>query len=236
MHEQHAAATAHHPPRRNRRVDAPRQQAHDAAAGADRKPAGPAILAEEIERLVGERLDVNRQLRVRQVHRPVARFLDPAADLTLDLGRRQRKALVGAARRQPERRGRRVAEIFEDGHGNRLDVERRPAGFREVADAEHARQPIPHHAPVRRRARTISIRPISTRTAFTSRSDNAARRLRTSRATNHGRFSTLESDFLVMDYYGLHSHLDCSRLRLRAKWPAKMGILRRLKASQEIRS
>jgi hypothetical protein len=41
--------------------------------------------------------------------------------------------------------------------------------------------------------RTISIRPMSTRTAFTSRSDNAARRLRTSRATNHGRFLPLRA-------------------------------------------
>ena len=232
MHEQHAAATAHHPPRRNRRVDAPRQQAHDAAAGADRKPAGTAILAEEIERLVGERLDVNRQLRVRQVHRPVARFLDPAADLTLDLGRRQRKALVGAARRQPERRGRRVAEILEDGRGDRLDVERRPAGFREVADAEHARQPIPHHAPVRRRAQDDLDTPHEHAYRF-----HVEVRQRCAQVAHQPRHEpravpAFESDFLVVHYYGLHSHLDCSRLRLRAKW----ATFACLKASQEIRS
>ena len=76
-----------------------------------------------------------------------------AADLTLDLGRRQRKALVGAARRQPERRRRACRrDPSRMCRGHRLDVERRPAGFREVADAEHPRQPIAHHAPVRRRA------------------------------------------------------------------------------------
>ena len=152
VHEQDAAAAPHHPPRRDRRVDAPGQQAHHPSTRADRKPAGTAILAEEIEGFVGQRLDVNRQLGMRQVHRPVPRFLDPAADLTLDLGRRQRKALVGPARRQPERRRRRVAEIVEDCRGNRLDLERRPAGLREIADAEHSRQPIAHHAPVGRRA------------------------------------------------------------------------------------
>ena len=41
--------------------------------------------------------------------------------------------------------------------------------------------------------RTISIRPMSARTALTSRSESAARRLRTSRATNHGRFFPLSA-------------------------------------------
>ena len=67
--EEHAAAAPHQPPRRHRRIDAARQQAGDAAADADRQAARARLLAEEVERLVRQRLDVNRQLGLRRDRR-----------------------------------------------------------------------------------------------------------------------------------------------------------------------
>src|SRR3954467_4535469 len=123
MNEDDAAAAAHHAPRGDRGIDPARQQACDLATRADRQTAGPALLAEVIESLVRERLDVNRQRGFIEVDRPAARFLDPAADLALDLRRCERETLVGTSRGQPE--GRRVLrpEILEDLPGDRVDVE-----------------------------------------------------------------------------------------------------------------
>ena len=69
--EKHAAAAPHQSPRGDRRVDAAREQTRHSAADADRHSAGPRILAEGVERLVGQRLDVNRELRVVEIDRPV---------------------------------------------------------------------------------------------------------------------------------------------------------------------
>ena len=72
-------------------------------AHANRHAAGTRFLAEVIERVVGQRLDVNGELGIVQIDRPPPGFLDPAADLAFDLRRRQRKPLVRSARRDPER-------------------------------------------------------------------------------------------------------------------------------------
>ena len=66
-------------------------------------PPGPGFLAEVVERFAGERLDVNRELRVVEVDRPSLRFLDASSDLALDLRRGQRESLVCALRRHAER-------------------------------------------------------------------------------------------------------------------------------------
>jgi hypothetical protein len=58
------------------------------------------------------------------------------------------KPLVGAARRQTERFGLPIAEILQDLDGNSVDIERRPPGHREVADAEDPRQPLADRFPL----------------------------------------------------------------------------------------
>ena len=70
VHEQDPAAAPHQPPRGDRRVDAAGEQARDAAADAHRQAAGPAFLAEVVERLVGQRFDVDRELGVVEIDRP----------------------------------------------------------------------------------------------------------------------------------------------------------------------
>ena len=69
--EDHAAAAPHQAPRGDGRVDAARQEAGDAPADADRHPAGAALPAEGIEGVIGQQLDVDRELRVGEVDRPV---------------------------------------------------------------------------------------------------------------------------------------------------------------------
>ena len=49
VHEERAASATNQPPRRNRRIDAAREQAHHLAAGADRQPAGARVALEEEE-------------------------------------------------------------------------------------------------------------------------------------------------------------------------------------------
>ena len=137
--EEHAAAAPHQPPRRDRRVDAPREQARDSSADADRQAAGAGMLAEKVERLVRQRLDVDGQLGVVEIDVPAARFLDPAADLALDLRRGQGKPLVRPAHRDAERLGVLRPEIAQDLGGNGVDVERRPSRAREVPGAEDLR-------------------------------------------------------------------------------------------------
>src|SRR5882672_2638106 len=71
VYEEHPAAAAHHAPRGDGGVDPTREEAGHAAARADRQPAGAADLAERVERLGGQRLDVDRELRLREVDAPV---------------------------------------------------------------------------------------------------------------------------------------------------------------------
>src|SRR5207253_5935252 len=102
----------------------------------DRQATRAAILAEEIERLGSQRVEMNRQLRPLEIDAPAPCLLDPSADLPLDLRRGEREALVGTPCRHPEGRRLAVAEIGKDGGGHGLDLERCPAGPGVVADAE----------------------------------------------------------------------------------------------------
>ena len=106
--ERRAAAASHHPPRRDRRVDAARQQRGDAARRADGQPARAAAACRSSKRAGRHDLDANDERRVREIDLPAARLLDAPADHALELGRRNRKLLVGAAdtRRESSRRGR----------------------------------------------------------------------------------------------------------------------------------
>ena len=45
MNEEHAASAAHHPPGRDRRIDASREQACDPTAGSDRKSTNVVVVA-----------------------------------------------------------------------------------------------------------------------------------------------------------------------------------------------
>ena len=161
---------------------------------ADRQPAGAAVLAEEIERLVGQRLDVDRQLGMRRGSPSSSRasLMRPPTSRSIS-GEVSGKRL--SARRADTRNvaGRRVAEVAQDLRGDRVDVERRAAGPREVADAEDPRQPIAHLLPVRRRAEHELDPPHQDAHLLDVEVRVAARMLRTSRATNHGRFFPLSA-------------------------------------------
>ena len=206
VHEQDAAAAPHQPPRRDGGVDAARQQARHAAADADRHAARAAFLAEVVERLVRQRLDVDRELRLVEVDEPASRFLDPAADLAFDLRRGQREPLVGPAGARPGTCARsRVAEIVQDRRRDRVDVERRAPRLREVGHAEHARR-CGRGRPCQSAASpsTTSIRPMSTRT---SRHADVRRRLaQVARQPRDepGAVVAFEGDFLVVDDDGFH--------------------------------
>ena len=103
------------PIRGHRRIDAAREQARHAAAGAGRQAAGARLLAEEIERVVRHHLDVNRQRRLVEIDVPTLRLLDEPAHFALDLRRRERQPLVGSRRRHAERLGLPVAQVGQDG-------------------------------------------------------------------------------------------------------------------------
>ena len=105
-------------PARDGRVDAARQQQQRAARRADGQAAGRVVLAGEHVRDVGPDLDADPQRGRVHVDGQAGRGLDGRADVTVDVQRALREALVGAARFDLERRG----AIARDG-GARL---RRP--------------------------------------------------------------------------------------------------------------
>ena len=204
VHEVHAAAAPHQPPRRHRRVDAAREQADDAAADADRQTTSAWILAEVVERFVGQRFDMNRQLRLRQVHVPAASFLDPSADFTLELRRRQRKALVGAAHRDAKRPRIVRAEVAQNLLRNHFDIELRSPGTSKVRGAKDIRQAIANGRPFRGLTEDDLDAPLQRTHAL----DVEVRR-RLAEIANETRHEprpvpALERDFLVVNHYRFH--------------------------------
>ena len=138
VHEQNAAAATHQPPCGHRRIDTARKQARDAPAHADRHPAGARFLAEVVERVVGERLDVNRELGVvRSTVQPFASLIRPPTSRSI-CGDVSGKRL--SARRAETRNVRAVAvaEIGQDRLRDCVDIERSAPGPRKVRHAEHA--------------------------------------------------------------------------------------------------
>ena len=146
--ESDAAAALDHPPRRHRRVDAPRQQARDPAARPAGQAPGPRLLPQAAERPVGQHLHPHRQGRPVEVDPPPLGRLDAAPQVPLDLRRRQGKPLVGAPGRHPEAVRLDPVELGE--HGVRDGVEVAGGGDRpqEVGDAGHAGEPLAHLGPV----------------------------------------------------------------------------------------
>src|SRR5438552_16429529 len=98
---------------------------------------------------MGQRFDADRELGIAEIDAPVARLLDPPADLSLDLWRAQGKSLVRALGRHAEGCGILRSEVVEDLAGNGIHVERRAPGPREVADAEDERDAVAHLFPGR---------------------------------------------------------------------------------------
>ena len=150
--EQHRAAAPHHAVGRDRRIDAARQQTRDATAGPGRQSAGARLLAEEIEGVIRQHLEVNRQLGIVEIDVPALRLLDETADFALDLRRRERQAFVGAPCGHAERGRSPIAEVVEDRRGERLKFVRRPGGIRKVRDAEDVPHPLAYGLPGRRGA------------------------------------------------------------------------------------
>ena len=143
--------------------------------GPGRQPAGARFLAEEVERVVGQHLEVDGQIRLVEIDPPALGLLDQPADLALDLRRREGKALVGAARADAKARRWRSPRSARIARGQRLEVVRRPAGQREIGDAEHAADAIAGLVEGRRSdPRSISMRPMTERTPVTSSPFSAA--------------------------------------------------------------
>ena len=194
MDERGLAPALHHAPRRNRRVDSAREQHGDAARRAHRQPARPALATVVIEGVAGNDLDPYHERRVRQIDLPAARLLHATADDALELGRRNRETLVGAADRNAERR---------HGIGRQMPRSlRRSARHDRAAPAGPARSwparmcvtagRAPPASRVRRAAR--SRRGPSARGSPARRDPRAAsRRLRSSRCRNQGRFLPLSA-------------------------------------------
>ena len=197
--QQHRAAAPHHPVRRHRRVDAARQQARDAAAGAGRQPAGARLLAEEVERVgpAASRCGSSAPDASRSTCQP-RRLLDQPADLALDLRRRERQPLVGARRARrgttPASRSPRSSRIAAASASKSCGP--RPA-CEKFAMPNTRPQPLAHLVPAARsRPSSISIRPIDRPHRRHVEARQRRRRLRTSIWTNHGRFRPFSASSL----------------------------------------
>ena len=195
--EHDPAAAPHHPPGGDRRVDAARQQAHDLAAGADGQPAGARLLAEEVERVVGQHLDVDGQLRIAADRRasPRAILIRPPTSRSISgdgIGNRL------SARRAETRNDRRILR-HRDPRGSPAAIasmsSARPAGPGKIADAEARRDTRSRtRVPVRARLQD-DLDAAHQRAARRARRRRASppADCRTSRVMNHGRFFPLSA-------------------------------------------
>ncbi len=189
VHEGHGAAALHHAVRGHRRIDAAGQQARHASCGAGRQAAGAALLAEEVERLVGEHLDVTRRAPgcSRSTVQPRASLMRPPISRST-CGEVSGNRL--SARRADTRKLRHVRsrEVAEDGGAQHLEVgratARRARSSRCRTRDGSARSPRRGCAPGRARPRCA---PSARARSSTSRSDSARRRFRTAgRGTRDG--------------------------------------------------
>ena len=97
-----------------------------------------------------------------EVDVPPGRFLDEAAHVASDLRGGERKPLVSARRRHPERRRATVADVSENRRGQRVEIVRPPAGHRIIRDPEDTRQPRLRLRP-RRVGTQLDLQPPHTR-------------------------------------------------------------------------
>ena len=69
------------------------------------------LLAEEIERMLRQHLDVDAQLAIVEIDAPPGAVLDPSADFALDLRRGEREPLVGSLRPHAKRSGPAIVQV-----------------------------------------------------------------------------------------------------------------------------
>ena len=143
--EDDAAPALHDPPRRDRRVDAAREQRGHRAARADGQAARPGAPLRVDEGLARQHLDAHLQLGVIEVHAHVgAERQDVGAERAIDLDRGERKRLEGPARGDAERAECAPGDGALDGGLERVHLTPRPLGEGDIGDARHAAQPVPH--------------------------------------------------------------------------------------------
>jgi hypothetical protein len=104
-----AQAALHHPVRRDRGVDPAREQHHRAPAGADRKTARSSQMVDRDEQLAGVRVDAKLDVRVGQIDAVPELVVDGSADLSSDVHRADREALLAPPRADRERARRQLA-------------------------------------------------------------------------------------------------------------------------------
>ena len=207
MNQNDRAAALHHPVRGDRRVDAARQQARHPPADAGRQPAGARLLAEGVERLVWRasrhgwsarddrdrpasrraRLDARRRLRARSAGEVIGNRLSPRVA-------RHAEADGGASPRGPrESPPRAPRSRAARGRPSRSSRCRTRARRVRVTSVTAAVGPS-----------TISIRPMSARTSFTSRPRGRCPQVADQLADEPRAVLPLERDFLVVDDDGSH--------------------------------
>ncbi len=218
--EVHVAAASHHPVGGHRRIDSAGQQAGHAPAGAGRQSARALFLAEEVEGLPRQELEVNGQLRVGEVDPPPLRFLDEAADFALELRRRERHPLVGPPRADAERRDLTVAQVRENRVGERTEVVRTVPGVREVRDAEDAPDARPGLV-VAGRGAEVDL-DAAHDGAHAGDVDPLQRDAEVAHQQLHepGSIAPLEREFLVVNDYRLH----VGRAASAARWPLRTAL------------
>ncbi len=124
---------------RHGRVDAARQQARRFAPGAE-EAAGARLLAEEIERVRGQHLDMDGEISLVEIDAPSPGHLDAPANLAFDLRRGIRKSLVGPSHADAEGAGFAAPEISQESTARCTSKSTgRPARAREVGDADYGR-------------------------------------------------------------------------------------------------
>ena len=220
-----AASSATRRPANRCRRTAGRRPGRSTPAGS---PPAPALLAEEVE---GLGLSAPRSWIVSsgcaEVDRPAARHLDAAADLALDLRRGDREALVGAARRDPERRRSLRTEVLR---GSPSAMASKSSGARPA----RAKFATPNTrdtrsrtvVPIRRGPSTISIRPISATHFVHAGAARRGAQVVHEPGDEPRPVLPLQRDFLVVEDEGLHrgSSQDSRPIRCRFDGSTGSGV------------
>ena len=198
VNEQHRAAAAHQAIRRHGRVDAARQQARHAAAGAGRQAAGARrpCRRSRTRRPAACRRARSAPGRSRSTRQPFASLMRPPTSRSIcgEVSGKRLSVRRAVTRNDSaaDRRGRR---------GSPPPARRRRAGPRPAGEKyampNTCPQPIAHLRPRRSRrpARFRSV-PSPSGSAATCRPASASCRLRTSIRMNHGRFLPLSASSL----------------------------------------
>ena len=139
-----------------------------------------------------------------EIDPPAGGLFDQAADLALDLRRRERKPLVGPARADAERLGLPVAERLEDGRGQRSkSCGPRPA-YEKLAMPNTRPNALAHLVPRRSGPSSISIRPMTERTLDDVEAGERRAQIADEHLNEPGAVPALERQLLVVHDDGVH--------------------------------